>query len=681
MGMSLGINRGMALNNSSTGQRFDFFVDSVNGDDANDGTTQLTAFQSLSALPTPYQGMRIALMAGSEWRETLDTSSVSGVTIQGYGSLATNGLPVIRGDDVVTDTWLTSVDRSDANTNVYSLAAQDFAFPIGQSGLPPNVYENDVIMTWASSLAACQATPGTFYHDATFSNVTGITVYIHPTGSTNPNSNGREYSLTTRTWACRVGNNSTIRLVEGINQAHDNGGINGGDDCVIDLCLAHGNILHPILTGSGVQKRSVVWVEKIDGRGAGGFLLEFFRVDGGKRGVWDRCMAIAPEGYVGSGFGGHTGAAFGDPNPDQYEFIGLYDCILYNCGLNFADIVEGVAERCYSHNGRFRFVTGNSTATVRITDLYSYKSLTAAVAGAIVDPGSLTQSGGGLATIDGLRAYCEGAWDGTALSGYNVDVTGSHIVYNPTDKTALIDFYRNSADVKRFTMNGTILESYGYPGSLFYRTSSAATELFDADDNVFMGYGRWQVGGTVYRTLAALQSGVTVDEASVYGNLETGTDQIGTSQSILGTGWTNNGDGTWSQDGTGSGATHRLQFLGSQAGVTATLRFTVSGVGSVDARDGGSNIQTALTAGDYEFTRTWGGAPALAPRGNACTISNVEWFVVGSTLPIRATDPATNDFTVIGDTTAGVKRHPDYPLIAQIPTSLQECRDWIIAQA
>ncbi len=665
------------------------FVDSVGGNDANDGRTHVTRVKTLAvaqAIALAYgNGVNVRLLAGSVWRETLDLSTLTEASVEGYGDLIRYGLPVVRGDDVITTTWRNSTTRGDAYTEVYSLPPRDFDITDGQAGIPPSVYEDNVIMNWvtATTLAACQATPGSFFHDGSKFNVDGVTVYIHPTGSTNPATNGRVYSVTERDWAIRIGNRSAVRFLEPINQAHDNGAINAPDDCIIENVLCHGNIIHPILAGSGVMRNCIAWVEKIDGRHPGGFLLEFFRTntDAGKVGIYQNCMAIAPPGYTGDGFGGHTLAGFSSPDAHYFSYIGMFDCAAINCGINWADMIKGRMERVYSQDGRVRMIPGNPTASVEIIDLYCVR--TGINSEVFLDAGSFSQSGGGNVKVDGLRAYATGGWAATAgITGYNVDITNSHIVVDVTDKQFAPQFFRNtSSDLKRFSLRGTIFENRGWANAYWYYFTASPTELYAADRNVFSGYGSWITNAGSYTTLAALRAAAGTETVSLIGNYETGSDLIGTAASFVGTGWTLSGDG-WDQSGAGNGNTHRLQFLGSQAGVTATLRITVTGAGRIDVRDGGTNIATNLAAGTYAYTRTWAGAPAVAPRGSAVRVQDVSWFVMDTRLPVQAVDPANGDWQVIGNTdraAAGVRRHPLY-LKGEIPQSLPECRAWVLRQ-
>lgn len=84
---------------------FDFFVDSVNGSDSNNGLTPATAFRTLAQLmtaaPDGVAGQRAALVAGSYFREILVPPGPQ-FTLGVYG----NGQPpVIDGADIVIDTW------------------------------------------------------------------------------------------------------------------------------------------------------------------------------------------------------------------------------------------------------------------------------------------------------------------------------------------------------------------------------------------------------------------------------------------------------------------------------------------------------------------------------------------------------------------------------------------------
>ncbi|MEO1281325.1 MAG: hypothetical protein AAFV69_06280, partial [Pseudomonadota bacterium] len=61
----------------------------------------------------------------------------------------------------------------------------------------PGLWVDDERMTHVASVAACDATPGTF-HVLSPSNQSATTIYVHPPGSTNPTTDAKTYEATTR---------------------------------------------------------------------------------------------------------------------------------------------------------------------------------------------------------------------------------------------------------------------------------------------------------------------------------------------------------------------------------------------------------------------------------------------------------------------------------------------------
>lgn len=680
---------GGVIFSETRGQTPDVYVDATSGDDADHGRAPDAPVQTLARA----QGIALAqgdgaivwLKAGEEWRETLDLSTIA-ATVRYWGDVSTLGLPFVRGDDAISSgVWQDSTDRADANTNVYSLAATDYDISTGQAAIPPHVYEDGTIMTWAASLAICQSTPGSFYHDGSFSSVSGVTVYIHPTGSGDPASNGREYSYSARDWCVRVGEGGAIIGVKAANSAHDNGPINSSDTVTIDGCFAYGQPLHPILTGGGVQRNSIAWVDKIDGRHAGGYLFEFFNVEGGKSGLWENCMAIAPAGYLGDGFGGHTSAVLADPDSDRFTSIRMVGCYAINCGINFDDLVDGETRGVYSQNGRFRIVSGSATGVVKHIDPYVVR--TTNVAGNLIDGGALSTSGGGQVQIEGLRAYCSGTFDQPALGGYDVKIRNSVIVVEPDDTEQTVNFFRNtSGSFKRLDARGCDFELRGYGTARFLYASTAASTSLAMDQMSYAGDFEVIYNGSTYTDLASWQAAEGTDDLSQALVQAEGTDLVGLTTGLFkGTNWTENGDGTWDEDGTGTNTgTARLQFIANTVPREMVFRFTSSGPGMLNVIDGTTAIESDLSAGTHEIKRVWTGnvsvRPAAASSG-ANTVSAVELRDLAP-LATRAVSPSEGDFAVIGEPSTarvGLRRHGDWGLDF-LPQTRAEAEGWVIRQ-
>lgn len=651
------------------------YADSASGDDDNHGRSADSPVQTLALAKAMVlaqgRGARVYLKAGSEWREEFDISAVDGVLVEGYGDLTADGMPIVRGDDVYSGAYEDSTDRSDANSNVYSLT-ESYSFSLGQQAVPPHWYEDDELLTWVADLATCQSTPGSFSHDASTSDVTDVTVYIHPTDSGNPAANGKTYSRTVRTWSVRVGSDSTVRLVRGMNQAHDNGSINGGDNILFDKCLANGSPIHDMLAASGVMRECVSWHPFKDDR-SGAILLEFYRANAdGHVAKWDHCIAVGKQGEALEGFGGHVASGLNDGS-NLYDRIEVTDSLAYNASVNFDDAKHLYSERLRTVEGSVRLVSMYDSGSSEIIDPWVHCEVRDAGA---FGGTSIAQTGTSTLTIDGARVYLANPSDGPALGGNWLNMQNSVIVldgdYDP-------EFFRSSlGNMTDLTTKGNLFEFRGLGFAQFqYMNYSGAT--IDTDENVYAGFGEYIVNGTTYVTLSAFQSGESQDANSLAVNAETGSDLFGNTANSVGTGWTENGDGTWDQDGTGDGPTDVLRLLAGTTGQKLRFTFTLTGAGTVDVRTGATNVATNLSAGTYTYVRTWDSNISIVPTGTVVGVEDVEVFAIGENNPIRAKDPANGDFRIVGDvgdTLAGLRRPGVRYLDA--PTSLADAEAWIL---
>lgn len=179
----------------------DWFVDSVNGDDGNDGTAPNTAFATLGALPEITAGMRIALANGSHWDEQL-TIAVDNVIIEAYGSGAR---PILDCSTVYANA---SFSKTGGRTYVYQVNITTNYV----SGEPSfvGVWEDDTRLVNVASLALCDSTAGSYYvasHAAT-----SITLYVHAADNSDITANGKVYEIADRGFGIYATNANSLTL-------------------------------------------------------------------------------------------------------------------------------------------------------------------------------------------------------------------------------------------------------------------------------------------------------------------------------------------------------------------------------------------------------------------------------------------------------------------------------------
>lgn len=126
----------------------DYYVDSVNGLDSNDGLTSATpkaSFTQVNALTGDQSGNTVSLAKGSTWRAALSMTDAYGSSgnpfvIRSYG---TGANPVISGADIVTGAVLSS----GAIYKLTSASNQDFHY--NGSRVPKIAFDTDTATTLA----------------------------------------------------------------------------------------------------------------------------------------------------------------------------------------------------------------------------------------------------------------------------------------------------------------------------------------------------------------------------------------------------------------------------------------------------------------------------------------------------------------------------------------------------
>jgi hypothetical protein len=156
-------------------QNFTYYVDSVNGNDANNGTSKASAFQSLSSVPLLTTGQSVGLACGSYWRGYLLDVNSSGNII--FGSYGTGAPPVMDGAVVVTG-WTQNGTYSD----IYQVSfTRDNTNPTTTELL--GLWIDGIRPRFASSLADLEANGG-WYADSRISLTTNVYVKTVPNSHT-----------------------------------------------------------------------------------------------------------------------------------------------------------------------------------------------------------------------------------------------------------------------------------------------------------------------------------------------------------------------------------------------------------------------------------------------------------------------------------------------------------------
>ena len=283
---------------------------SNSGNDGNDGLSPATAFLTLDkAASVAVSGDSVRLARGSVFRETANFSA--GVTVETFGA----GLrPIITGQDIVTEFAIYGSGPAYTFTIDLSAVAANRGYP--------GVWEDGIRLAEVASIAACEATPGSFFFAGPGSHAGGWaagikTYYVHPSDSSDPGSNNKLYEVYARIRAA----NSTGAKYNGIRFQsgwHHDGVAVPMTDCSIERIARHGNL------PSIPQFRDVTVIDTNPAYTGGGL----FHSNPGSLMpdcIYDGCIAVS-SGYNGIAFYSH-GPVAGVPIRER---VTLKDCSAYN---------------------------------------------------------------------------------------------------------------------------------------------------------------------------------------------------------------------------------------------------------------------------------------------------------------------------------------------------------------
>jgi len=225
------------------GELLAIYVDSVAGNDSNDGLSASAPKLTLASAKTAATSAGLArfkLKRGSTWRESFNISSYTAPIVDSYGD--SGNPPVITGLDIKTG-WTNDL----TNTNLWYV-------DITHDGAGTNrsvVLQDGALMVRKLSAASANGITGAYY---SADNATRI--YINPGG--NPNSNGKVYEVCVRYNAVFAPANSTITGIVAKAAMSNNGPIEAGAGSVVRRCVAAFGTKHNVLLASGTMEDTVL---------------------------------------------------------------------------------------------------------------------------------------------------------------------------------------------------------------------------------------------------------------------------------------------------------------------------------------------------------------------------------------------------------------------------------------
>ena len=198
-----------------SGRRYQYYVDSVNGNDLNSGRLPSEALKTIGALPAITAGMRIGLARNSAWKEQL-TIAAERVTVGAYG---TGTRPILDcSDAILAGAW----SKTGGLTNVYEASVSP---DLAASKTWVSVWEDNARLVRATSTANCDATPGSYYPSAD-TGAAPITLYVHASDSSDPGASGKVYEFSSRRYGLvSTADRVSVTGIETRRNLHDDGSL------------------------------------------------------------------------------------------------------------------------------------------------------------------------------------------------------------------------------------------------------------------------------------------------------------------------------------------------------------------------------------------------------------------------------------------------------------------------
>jgi hypothetical protein len=427
------------------GLPYDIFVDSINGDDGNDGASPSRAFQSISAVSIQ-TGLRIGLARGSEWHEQLGTlaESATGVVVGAYGS---GRLPILRADDVASaDGWTPH--------GTYAGIWQRTWTHDAASGQFLSLWEDDVRMRWRSSEANLNAAA-----DGLYVATTGVggssTIFYKPT-SGDPATNGKVVTISRRHYGLVAGTNAsgwTVRDIHTMRQLHNDGSLAlYGVGAKAYRCLAEDGTRHNMFIGAdGEAYDCVTWKSDWADRASSTAFIAFRSDAVGYAAKFVRCVAVMEiaktsaaisAGMTIEGFYAHAAS-----DATKWDEISYADCAAYGCTTGFTvnNCSSLISQRNYAEECR----QGHNSASVvsAIDDLY-------VKGGGTLIMLSAYEHFGGDTTLNGVRSYA--TINSSRGDIYNNISTGSVRV----ERSVIVHAGDAGSTGNRFAINGNHATSH-----------------------------------------------------------------------------------------------------------------------------------------------------------------------------------------------------------------------------
>ena len=467
-----------------------WFVDSRLGDDANDGRSETTPLRTITALrgKSLEAGSAVYLARGSMWREELSRLP-DRVSVKAHGQ---GERPILDAADVGPNSDFT---KTTGRANVFELSWRHEL----RSGnkVKHSVWEDGARLVRVADLAACDATPGSFFAPVP-DTVSGLDViYVHASDDSSVPSNGKLYELARREYGLFAATGGQVIGIHTRRNGHNDGSL--VSKWYARDCLAEDGTMHNFWV-EGLAEDCIAWKNDLPPNYGGATLFVTYATGGGTGVVYRRCRAIGSSTASVIGYYIHTagGAA-------------MFDRAVY--------------DQCEAEN----VAAGFAASDVRQVVYRGFKARTTTFGIQNYAPGLVVLGGDVDDNVDAPTLYTAIKIEVPATTR----IRGVRFVARRAHPGLI--WARGPVDVAQSTFS--FVKATGWPLAAFWATEGSlalhrnvvagAAELFEisegvtlaSDFNVVDRPGLWAtVGATTFKSFAAYQGGTGQDGSSVAGD-------------------------------------------------------------------------------------------------------------------------------------------------------------------
>jgi hypothetical protein len=303
------------------------YVDSLNGNDNNDGLSKDSPIQTLAKLNTLLVTNTVAYLKKNQtYRGTIYIDRINGCVIDSYGE---GKHPTLEGTELVpkanfvltsgqTKTYQSAWDFIDSTiTNCTEMGARVWEV-LGKV---------ETALTERTNIAGVETNPGSY-----FSDLNNKIIYVHPSDSSNPTTNsflyeackypGGVHAVTNRNSGSR---DHIVRNIRVKRHGANNGGIVLGQESAIYNCVVEWGGKHHALLGSGIIEKLYLY----KGKAAQNPLVLYCPIDfvGGTQSVFCREVKIIDvDNATGAAIYCHLGTG------GQYRVVQFDNCAVVRPG-------------------------------------------------------------------------------------------------------------------------------------------------------------------------------------------------------------------------------------------------------------------------------------------------------------------------------------------------------------